>query len=34
MLQEDREKYEKFFQQFGLQLKFGVYDNWGAKKNS
>lgn len=32
MLQEDREKYEKFFQQFGLQLKFGVYDNWGAKK--
>src|SRR5699024_8181658 len=31
-LQEDREKYEKFFQQFGLQLKFGVYDNWGAKK--
>ncbi|MGN1066260.1 MAG: molecular chaperone HtpG, partial [Candidatus Fimimonas sp.] len=28
----DRENYEKFWQAFGLQIKFGVYENWGAKK--
>ena len=28
----DRENYEKFWQEFGLQIKFGVYENWGAKK--
>lgn len=32
MLAENREKYEQFWEAFGLQLKFGVYDNWGAKK--
>ncbi len=32
MLKNDRETYEKFWKEFGLQLKFGLYDNWGAKK--
>lgn len=32
MLKDDREKYERFWKEFGLQLKFGVYDNWGEKK--
>lgn len=32
LLENDREKYEQFWKSFGLQLKFGVYDNWGAKK--
>jgi molecular chaperone HtpG len=32
MLGADREKYEQFFTNFGLQLKFGVYDNFGMKK--
>src|SRR5690625_3503517 len=30
----DREKYEKFYQAFGRQLKFGVYDNFGANKET
>lgn len=34
MLANDREKYEKFFDTFGLQLKFGVYSNYGAEKDS
>ena len=33
MLNNDREKYEEFFQNFGLQLKYGMYDNYGAKKD-
>lgn len=32
LLQNDREKYEEFFKSFGLQLKYGMYDNYGAKK--
>ena len=32
MLQNDREKYEAFFKNFGLQLKYGVYGDFGAKK--
>ena len=32
MLKNDREKYEKFFTAFGLQLKFGVYNGFGAGK--
>jgi molecular chaperone HtpG len=32
MLNTDREKYEEFFRIFGLQLKFGIYDNYGMKK--
>ena len=33
MLNNDREKYETFYKNFGLQLKFGVYENYGAKKD-
>ncbi|MGI6031093.1 MAG: molecular chaperone HtpG [Eubacteriales bacterium] len=33
MLKNDRETYEKFFRSFGLQLKFGVYSNYGVKKD-
>jgi molecular chaperone HtpG len=33
MLNTDREKYEEFFKIFGLQLKFGIYDNYGMKKD-
>lgn len=32
MLSGDREKYEAFFKNFGLQLKYGVYSEYGAKK--
>ncbi len=32
MLKNDREKYEKFFEAFGLQLKFGLYQSYGMKK--
>ncbi len=34
MLKNDREKYEKFFKAFGLQLKYGVYANYGMDKDS
>lgn len=33
MLKNDREKYEKFFKTFGLQLKYGVYANYGMDKD-
>ena len=33
MLSSDREKYEKFWEAFGLQLKFGLYDGYGAAKD-
>ena len=33
MLNRDREKYEKFFKNFGLQLKYGVYADYGAHKD-
>lgn len=33
MLNSDRESYEKFFEAFGLQLKFGIYSNYGADKD-
>lgn len=32
MLKNDREKYEAFFKSFGLQLKYGVYNGFGANK--
>ena len=32
MLKNDREKYEEFFKNFGLQLKYGVYNGFGANK--
>lgn len=33
MLKNDREKYEQFFTNFGLQLKYGTYDNYGMNKD-
>ena len=33
MLEKDRETYEKFFQTFGLQLKFGVVSGYGENKD-
>ncbi len=33
MLEEDREKYETFFKAFGMQLKFGIYNSYGMKKD-
>lgn len=33
MLENKREDYEKFFEQFGQQLKFGAYDNYGKNKD-
>jgi molecular chaperone HtpG len=32
ILNKQREKYEEFFNNFGLQLKIGAYDNFGANK--
>jgi len=34
MLKNDREKYEKFYQSFGRQLKYGVYSDFGANKDT
>lgn len=34
MLNNDREKYEKFYQAFGLQLKYGVVADYGANKEN
>ena len=34
MLKDEREKYEKFFEAFGRQLKFGVYNDFGAHKET
>lgn len=33
MLKEDREKYEEFFKTFGVQLKYGIYNNYGQDKD-
>lgn len=33
LLKDEREKYEKFYEAFGRQLKFGVYNNYGADKD-
>ncbi len=34
MLKNDREKYEKFYDSFGRQLKFGVYSDFGSNKET
>lgn len=34
MLKNDREAYEKFFGEFGIQLKFGVYSDYGLHKDT
>ena len=33
MLREEREKYEKFFDAFGVQLKYGIYADYGMHKD-
>ena len=33
MLKNEREAYEEFFKTFGIQLKFGVYSDYGAHKD-
>lgn len=33
MLHEDRDKYEEFFKNFGLQLKFGIYSSYGQNRD-
>ena len=33
LLEEDREKYEKFFDAFGMQLKYGIYGNYGLNND-
>lgn len=33
LMNNDREKYDEFFRNFGLQLKFGIYDKFGASKD-
>lgn len=33
MLKNEREKYETFFNNFGLQLKFGIYNDYGMHKD-
>lgn len=34
MFKNEREKYENFFDNFGLNLKFGIYKDFGMKKDS
>lgn len=34
MLKDERETYEKFFQNFGRTLKYGLYSEWGANKET
>lgn len=33
MLENDREKYEEFFKVFGIQLKYGLYSDYGTHKD-
>ncbi len=33
MLKKDRETYEKFYNAFGMQLKYGLYESYGAHKD-
>ena len=32
LMEQDREKYEKFYAAFGMQIKYGVLNDYGAKK--
>ena len=34
MLKNDREKFEEFFNDYGINLKYGLYEDYGAKKES
>lgn len=33
MLDDERDKYEIFYKSFGMQLKFGIYNSYGMKKD-
>ena len=33
MMKNDREKYEEFYSNFGLQFKFGIYQSFGANRD-
>ena len=33
LLKNDREKYEKFFETFGTQIKYGIYESYGTNKS-
>ncbi len=33
MVDNDRPRYEEFYKSFGLQLKVGIYNNWGMDKD-
>ena len=33
LLEKDRSSYEEFYKNFGLQLKVGIYNNWGMDKD-
>ena len=33
MINEERDKYKEFFKAFGIQIKFGVYNNYGVDKD-
>lgn len=34
MLNKDREVYEEFYKSFGMQLKYGIYENYGMNKEA
>ena len=33
LLNNERTKYEEFFEKFGMQIKYGIYNNWGMDKD-
>jgi|CZCB01.1.fsa_nt_gi molecular chaperone HtpG len=33
MLENERESYQEFFKEFGIQIKYGIYENWGVNKD-
>lgn len=34
ILKNDREKYEEFFKDYGINIKYGIYEDYGVKKDS
>ena len=34
MLEEDRDKYDEFFKAFGMNIKYGIYDQFGVNKDT
>jgi molecular chaperone HtpG len=33
LLKNEREKYQEFYKSFGMQLKYGIYSDWGSHKD-